>query len=390
MGQGIRRPLVVTTLGVVQTLGWGTSFYLPAVVAPAIVAETGWSLGEAIGGVSVGLLIAGLVSPRVGRAIEAEGGRRVLAFSSVAFAAGLAVIGLAPNLPIYVLGWLIVGLAMGSGLYDAVFATLVRLYGEQARNAIATVTLFGGMSSTVCWPLTAFLVQAYGWRSACLIYAVIHLLIALPLQFFVLSRTAETALTSATSTKTAPGSAPLRHETLILGLLALVLTIIAGIGSIVVVHLLVFLQARGSDFATAVAIGTLFGPAQVGARIVEQLFGQLYHPAWTLAAAGLLMAAGLVLLSSTPILVAAVIVYSAGYGISWIARGTVPLAIFGAQRFPRIMGQLALPSLIGQALAPALGAWWIEHRGVDETLSGLTVAAILNVLLIAWLWRLCR
>jgi hypothetical protein len=184
---------------------------------------------------------------------------------------------------------------------------------------------------------------------------------------------------------------PIRNETLIFVLLAAVLSIAAGIGSIVVVHLLIFLQARGVDFAAAVTLGTLFGPAQVGARIVERLFGSRYHPVWTMVASCALMAAGLLMLyGALPALLIVILLYGAGYGISWIGRGTLPLALFGPARFPRLMGKLAFPSLIIQALAPSAGALLIETRGVNATIGILTLLALINVLLIGVLWWLCR
>jgi hypothetical protein len=178
---------------------------------------------------------------------------------------------------------------------------------------------------------------------------------------------------------------------LIFALLALVLSIAAGIGSIVVVHLLIFLQARGVDFAVAVSLGTLFGPAQVGARVVERLFGNRYHPIWTMIGSCALMAVGLLLLAGRfPILLLVIVFYGAGYGISWIGRGTLPLALFGPIRFPRLMGKLAFPSLIVQALAPSAGALLIEASGADATIGVLTALALINVLLIGLLWAVCR
>jgi hypothetical protein len=170
-----------------------------------------------------------------------------------------------------------------------------------------------------------------------------------------------------------------------------VMTLAAGIGSIVVVHLLVFLQARGADFALAVALGTLFGPAQVGARVIERLFGQHYHPIWTMIASCLLMAAGLMLLlAGFPLLAIVILVYGAGYGISWIARGTLPLALFGPERYPILMGRLAFPSLIVQALAPSAAAFLLEGHGVDTTIAVLTIFALVNVAVIGALWSVCR
>jgi hypothetical protein len=140
-----------------------------------------------------------------------------------------------------------------------------------------------------------------------------------------------------------------------------------------------------------VTIGTLFGPAQVGARVIERLFGRHYHPIWTMAATCVLMAVGLVLLGgdlAVPAL--AVVLYAAGYGISWVARGTLPLALFGPQRYPSLMGRLAFPSLVVQALAPAAGAWLIERAGIDASITVLIVFAMLNVGLIAMLLIVAR
>ena len=184
---------------------------------------------------------------------------------------------------------------------------------------------------------------------------------------------------------------PIANEPWVFTLLALMQSLAAGIGAIVVVHLLIFLQARGVDYAVAVTLGTLFGPAQVGARVVERLFGTHYHPIWTMVASCSLMAIGLLMLNARfSILVLIILLYGAGYGISWIGRGTLPLALFGPVRFPRLMGKLAFPSLIVQALAPSAGALLIEAYGADTTIGVLTVFAVINVALIGALWRLCR
>src|SRR3954466_15625685 len=144
-----RRIVVVSALGVAQILAWGSSYYLTAVLAKPAASETGWPLEWVGGAFSLGLLISGLVSPKVGRLIDRHGGRPVLASSAGLLAAGLMVLGLAPGLPVFVAGWAVLGVAMGAGLYDPAFAALGRLYGEQARPAITHVTLYGGFASTV-------------------------------------------------------------------------------------------------------------------------------------------------------------------------------------------------------------------------------------------------
>jgi len=387
------RRVVITALGVGQILAWGTSFYFPAVFAEPIIGETGWSLGVVVAGTSLGLLVAGLISPQVGRLIGRHGGRPVLLASSLFYAAGLVGVGLAPVLPVYLLAWVLIGAGMGTGLYDALFATLGRMYGHEARAPITNLTLFGGFSSTICWPLSAFLIEHAGWRGACLIYAGLHLLLSLPLQMAVVrpSQAPSASPSGAAEAGAQPELARIAHESLIFALLAVVLSVAAGIGSIVVVHLLIFLQARGVDFALAVSLGTLFGPAQVGARVFERLFGARYHPIWTMIGACALMAAGLLLLwGGFALLILTIVIYGAGYGVSWIGRGTLPLALFGPLRFPQLMGRLAFPSLIVQALAPSAGALLIEVAGVNVTLGVLTLLALANLALVGALWRLCR
>jgi len=387
------RRVVITALGIAQILAWGTSFYFPAVFAEPIVHDTGWPLAWVVGGTSIGLLVAGLISPQVGRIIDSHGGRPVILASSLFYAAGLTVAGLAPVLPIYLLAWVLIGLGMGTGLYDAVFAALGRLYGSEARGPITNLTLFGGFASTVCWPLSAFMIDHIGWRAACIAYAALHLLIALPLQMAVVRRApARPTLKDARNDNERPAvPARIENETMIFALLAVVLSVSAGIGSIVIVNFMIFLQARGVDYAVAVSLGTLFGPAQVGARVVERLFGSRYHPIWTMIASCSLMAIGLIMLSgSLPLLILIILLYGAGYGISWIGRGTLPLALFGPLRFPRLMGKLAFPSLIVQALAPSAGAWLIETSGANLTIGLLTVLALINVVLIGILWAMCR
>jgi predicted MFS family arabinose efflux permease len=386
------RRFVVSALGIVQILAWGTSFYFPAVFAAAIVSDTGWSFGYVVSGTSIGLLVGGLISPQVGALIDRHGGRPVLMASSLFYAMGLAGAGLAPNLPIYLASWVIIGVGMGTGLYDAVFATLGRVYGSDARGPITNLTLFGGFASTVCWPLSAFMIDHFGWRIACLVFAALHLCLALPLQMAVVRR----APASVSSTDVPPtqepsgGSIPVDKEGPIFALVALVLSLTAGIGVIVIVNFMIFLQATGIDYAAAVGLGTLFGPAQVGARLIESLFGTRYHPIWTMVASCVLMAAGLLMLFGhfpNPIIV--ILAYAAGYGIFWVGRGTLPLALFGPLRFPRLMGKIAFPSLIVQALAPSAGAWLIETSGPHATIGVLTVLALINVVLIGLLWALC-
>jgi hypothetical protein len=388
--QGPRRATVVSGLGVAQILAWGSTYYLLGVLAQPIVADTGWPLPLIIGGLSLGLLVSGLVARRVGRLIDHHGGRPVLSASALLLAAGLAGLAWAPAALAFLAAWLVIGLGMGCGLYEAAFSTLGRLYGREGRDAISMLTLWGGFAATVCWPLSAWLVEMVGWRGTCLAYAALHLGVTLPLYRLTLPRRPPPV---------PPISPPLpvtplptgASEALLLGLLAVILTGTAAIATMWSTHLLTILQGSGLALGAAVALGASVGPAQVASRVMERLIGRRFHPIRTLAAAALLIAAGLSALwigVQPPLL--PMLCYGAGLGIWSIARGTLPLALFGAEGYAVRMGKLATPSLLTAAAAPSLGALLIDTAGPEAAMTALAVVALANVLLVALLWQLAR
>ncbi len=353
-------------------------------VAGPIAADTGWPRAWVVGALSLGLLVSGLVSPRVGRFIHHWGGRPILTASALLLACGLLTLAVAPRLPVFVAGWIILGLAMGTGLYDPAFSTLGRLYGDQARSAITQVTLFGGFASTVCWPLSAFLVDHVGWRGACLTYAAIHIAITLPLYFFGLPRETGPAQQPAAREKTRPVGHVRPDQRIAFYLLAAGFTLASVIMTLIAVHLLALLQARGLALAAAVGLGALVGPSQVGARILEMLVGRRAHPVWSLLACAVLVTVGLSMLAGAPGIVAAgIVLCGAGNGLRSIARGTVPLALFGKEGYAILMGRLAMPTLVAQAAAPSIGIWLLSGFGATVTLVVLLAASVVNILLVA-------
>jgi predicted MFS family arabinose efflux permease len=383
------RRIIIPALGITQIFAWGSTFYLPAALAPLIASDTGWAYDSILGGVSVGLLIAGLASPRVGRLIAAEGGRPVLAIGALLLAAGLFAIGTAPNLFWYLIGWVVVGLGMSASLYDAAFSTLGRIYGAHARTAITSTTLFGGFASSVCWPLSAFLAARFGWRGACFTYAGIQIAVALPIHLLALPRAAASEVGLAINARL---SARLRRdEYAIFGLLSVVLTLGAAILSLMGTHLLPILTARGLDMAAAVGLAAILGPAQVSARFIELLIGNRYDPVWTIvASAGLIAIAAALMVSGFPIIALAIVLYGAGNGIGSVARGTVPLALFGADRYPILMGRLGFPLLMAMAVSPYLGGLAFQKGGATLTLVLLATIALVNVVFVGALRLITR
>ena len=384
-----RRWPVISALGVVMIFTWGSTYYLMAVLAAPIARDTGWSLGSITGALSVGLLAAGLVSPIVGRAIARHGGRPVLAAGCALIAAGLLVIAGAAQLWVFWTGWLLLGLGMAAGLYDPAFASLGRLYGRDARSAITALTLWGGFASTVCWPLSTLMLDAWGWRGVAAAYAVIHLCGTMPLVLWAVPAPPDAIEGPSFDEPDAPRLEG--REAVVFGLMAAMLVLNGLIVVNVSTWLFTFLRAQGLALSEAVALGALIGPAQVGARVLEMAGRGRHHPIWTLAVSTCAIAAGILLLAADQgIAGAGLVLYGGGNGLFSIARGALPLAVFGAGRYPALMGSLARPSLIAQAAAPLLGAWVIAGAGPEATLWTLSALALAKAGILALLWRSIR
>jgi hypothetical protein len=299
---------------------------------------------------------------------------------------------LSPTLPVFLLGWSLMGLGMSAGLYDAAFSTLGRTYGQEARQHITTLTLFGGFASTICWPLSAFFLQEFGWRGTCMAYAAIQLLFSLTVYLLALPREhqAEDEDPPPDGREPAAGDIVVRPPS-VFALLALTLTIAPVLSTIMSVHLLTMLQARDIPLAAAVALGAIVGPSQVGARFIEMLIGKYHHPIWTKVASVTALALGLGLLwGHVPVVSLALVFYGAGIGLESIARATLPLVLYGARNYAPIMGRLARPSLIAQAASPSIGAVLIQWFGPEGALGPIVALACVNVLLVMALFAAQR
>ncbi|MGE3246398.1 MAG: MFS transporter [Beijerinckiaceae bacterium] len=372
---------LVSALGFNQILVWSASYYVPAVLSLQIAADTGWPLSWIVSGVTLGLLTGGFCAPRVGLYIKAHGGRRVLAASSALLAAGISVLAVSETLPVYLSGWLLIGFAMATGMHDAVYATFGVLYGRNARKAIIGFTLLSGFASTLAWPMSTVLAQHLGWRGALWAYALIHLLFSLPLYLAIIPKPA------APNPKAPPLPQGSRHSygaTWICReffLMAAVISMASAISGSIFINLLAILHAAGHSPASIVALGALIGPAIVLTRVVELATKERFTPTQLLA-----VSAALTFLGVTGLLVGAaswagpaLVSFGAGVGIGVIARGTVPLYIFGPAEFPAIMGKVAMPAMICQALAPSISAVVIDKWGVTALMYCLCTIAVISL-----------
>ena len=384
------RPLTrhVLLLGGGQTLGYASSYYLPALLAAPMAQDTGLPLAWAFAAFSLALIVSGVVGPAAGRAVDRYGGRRVLLLSNLLFAAGLLAMAGAQGPVSLLAAWGVLGLAMGAGLYESAFAALVGLYGHGARGGITGITLLGGFASTVGWPLSAWMEVHWGWRGACLGWAALHLLVGLPLHAWLPRQSpakphpgnAPTSSDNASARTLPTLPAPVRAQrtTLILSLVFAV----AWFGSTALAtHLPQLLQAAGLALPHAVAVASLVGPAQVAGRLLD--FGLLrrLHPllAAKLAAAAHPVGAVLLLLLGAPAALAFTLLHGAGNGVLTIAKGTLPLLYFGTQGYGERQGVLMVPARIAQALAPVVFGALMQRVGV----AALLLTALLGTL--AWL-----
>jgi MFS family permease len=365
----------VPVLGLTQILSWGSIFYTPVLIVPLIAAERGWSMAFAMGGFSVGLLAAGLSAPYVGRSIDRFGGHVVMTVGSLIAALGLVLITQATGRLTYLAVWVVLGVAMAANLYDSAFATLGRIFGIGARAPITALTLAGGFASTVSWPATHFLIDAVGWRGTYLVYAALLACISAPLHALALPRTRFEPEAKAASDGPPP-PALLPPYGLPFILVATAFATYAFVPSGLSAHLLAIFARSGIDAGTVVWIGALFGPAQVGARLIEFAFGRNLHPLWVARFALSVLLCAFTMLAllgfSVPVAAAFALMFGGANGLVTITRGAVPLALFGASGYGRLMGRLAGPFLLVQAAAPLVMAFVVD-RATDP--AALALAA---------------
>ena len=383
------RGAVVAALGSAQTLSWASSYYLAALLAAPMARDLGVAPATVFAAFSLALVVSAGFGPLSGRMIDRHGGRPVLMATNVAFAVALVAIGSVDSLWALFAAWALLGVAMGSGLYEADFATLVRLYGHDSRNSITGITLIAGFASTVGWPLSAWMEQRYGWRGACFGWAGLHLLIGLPLNAWLPRPPAQVPMPAAapaigTDTPSAGDGLPAQGTALATALLAFVFAATWFISTSMAAHLPRMLQAGGATLAVAVGVGALVGPAQVAGRLLEFGFLRRLHPLLSARLAALghpIGAAGLLLLGPA-FAPAFALLHGAGNGILTIAKGTLPLVFFGPQGYGARQGWMMLPARVSQAFAPfafglALDRWGAASMGISLLLSLAAFAALL-------------
>jgi MFS family permease len=374
-----RSALTVAAIGVTQTLAWGSSYYLPAVLADPIAAGLGVPKSVFFGFFSGSLLLQAAHGPAIGKAIDRRGGRGILALSNLVLAAGLVWLAFAEGTVGLAGAWAVLGVGMALGLYDAAFATLTALYGSEARGPITGITLIAGFASTVGWPLSALLNDSFGWRGACLGWAALNLFVCLPINRLLVPRP------SMPSYRTAP-------ETVVpspangMAVLAFVFGIVGFVSGAMAAHLPRLLEMSGATATAAIAAAALMGPAQVTARLFE--FGVLkrLHPLVSTRLALLMHPIGAAVVGTigAPAIVLFALLHGAGNGLLTISRGTLPLALFGPAGYGLRTGIIVAPARIATAAAPLLFGLLLDVMGTSALVvsGGLSLAALASLALL--------
>jgi len=371
----------VLCIGFGQLICWGTSYYLIGAFGEMIVADLGWSRTLVYGGFSVALVVMGLSSPLVGRLIDERGGRTVMAVGSALTALGCVGLASSHGMVGYYASWVCLGLAMRLTLYEAAFAALARLGGPEARRPMSQITLFGGLSSSVFWPIGFFLAGQFTWRGALVAYAGFALL-TVPL-YLAIPSDRYRAAAGKPNPGTSSGRSTVRDRVITAILFCLVVVMTNVLSSAMSAHMIGILEGMGVAAATAVGIGTLRGIGQFGARLSEVLFGTRLHPLdlYLIAVALLPVSFGIGLL--TPEMLAAAVVFAllfgAGNGLVTIGQGTVPLVLFDPATYGAYVGKLLVPGFLSSAASPLLFAFVIERFGERTAISvccGMALVAL--------------
>ena len=359
----------VSFIGAAQIIASAGAHYLPAVIA--IPASQELSLPPAVlfAGFSVALGVSAITGPIAGKLVDRMGGRPVLILSNLTFALGLTCLGFAQGMWSVLFAYAILGLGMATGLFEVAFSSIVRLFGKNSRNPITGVTLIAGFASFVAWTVSVHVESKLGWSGVCWFWACVHILVGLPLNAMLpspLNPSAELALNAETR-KTEPSpsvpAAPASSTQAVPSpgkftafLLAFVFAANAFVGMGLMIHMPRMLEGMGVPLALAFTIGSLVGPSQVLGRLIDFFFMRRWHPLISTRLAALTHPVGgaLLLAFGAPFAMAFVILHGIGNGILIIARGTLPLAIFGTKGYGQRQGWLMMPSKFAQAAAPFL------------------------------------
>lgn len=361
---------LVSALGLTQIIGYGTLYYSFSILAPGMAEDLGLSLAEVFGVFSVSLFIGGLSATYIGKQMDRVGAATIMTIGSALAALTLALSAWSPSVPIFAIAIVLLEVSSGMVQYQAAFAALVESDPRSASRSITYLTLIGGFASTIFWPISATLTGYLSWREIYLVFAALNLFLCMPLHFWIRSlgkKAGETSIRRETVIGAIPPHARRRAMVMVSFAFALLGFTLAAI----LAHMVPMLGSIGLG-ATAVVIGSLFGPAQVLSRLINMVFGKNLSPPGLAVLSAVLIVSGVMILLMTgnwlPGAVAFAICLGLGSGINSIAQGSLPLYLFGSDGYGTITGKMATARLAVGAGAPFVFAAAMENIGLSPAL----------------------
>lgn len=341
-------------LGVTQFIGWSSGFYLPAILAVPISNSLGIATETFFWAFTIALLVAAFLGPRVGKAIDRLGGRRVLPFGSIAFMLGLSILAASTSVEMLFVAWALIGVGAAMGNYDAAFATVVTFFGDKSNKIIAGITVFVGLSSTISWPLNAWVIENFSWQLAVMVWAFANLVISLPLNLTI------PRLHRLEPQEQQSNSLGAKRRRIRIDLLIVVFAVMFALEGFMVASvntILPFLLTElGASVGLALFAAAILGPSQVLARLLLVALGKIMTPMRVAALAMLSHPLGVILVLAFGVdaLVPFVVLQGIAVGLDPFIRGTLPLLFFGPEQFGERQGYIMLFSKLVVAFSPLL------------------------------------
>lgn len=369
-------------LGIPQIIGWGSGFYLPAILAVPISEDLGIPTELFFWAFTVSILVSGLIGPRIGKAIDRLGGRRVLPFGNLAFALGLGLLALSSEPVLLFVAWAIIGIGAAMGNYDSAFATAVSFLGDKANKVIAGITVYAGFSSTIAWPLTSYINESFSWQTAVWFWLSLHLLVALPIHLS-LPKTEPRVVADATGPIRKIIKNRFRIDPLLV-VFAVMFALEGFLVSAVNTTLPFMLGELGADQQLAILAATILGPSQVAARVLLVAFERYLTPMRVAAISMLVHPLGVILLLTfgTNAILPFVILHGIGVGLNPFIRGSLPLLFFGPESYGQRQGYVMMLSKIVSALSPTLMTIMVLASPTMAVTATMTMGLIAMVLLL--------
>jgi MFS family permease len=374
-----RRFVSISALGLITIAGYGTWFYAFGVLLDPILIDTGWAESTLTAGFGAGLAAGGILSMPAGRALDRFGSRPMFMAAATLSLAGLWLGSLAPSS---------LGFATATGVASAVLASLtfyhvtqptaVRVAPDEPAKAIAILTVYGAVASTIYLPVAALLVDRVGWRSALRTMAVVSTLVLVVGAAVVKEEQRAERGSGGPGLRTALADAYIRR-------FVIAWTTMGFAVGIILVYQVPLMTDAGLPLATAAALAGARGAAQMTGRIplnpIVRRLGS--RRSLRLAYACIIVGVGLLAISSS-VLVGAIYALVAGFGIGAASPllGIHADEIFDRNRLGMFMGFLGAVGAMATAAGPALAGAIADATGERRWAAALALVTAVAAFLL--------